>query len=122
MTLVCRGLRGATTASENSKEAILEATRELLTELQKSNSFKLDDIAATFFTTTQDLNAEFPAVAARQMGWEDVPLICGHEMNIPDSLPMCIRVMMLINTNKKPQEMAHLYLREAKNLRSKGIS
>ena len=119
MTLVCRGLRGATTASENTKEAILEATKELLTELQKTNSFELDDIAAIFFTTTQDLNAVFPAAAARQMGWEDVPLICGHEMNIPDSLPMCTRVMLLINTDKKPQEMAHLYLREAKNLRSR---
>ncbi len=118
MTLVSRGLRGATTASENTKEAILEATTELLTELQRANSFELDDIAATFFTTTNDLNSAFPAAAARQMGWENVPLICGHEMNVPDSLPMCIRVMLLINTDKRPQDMAHLYLREAKNLRS----
>ena len=122
MALICRGLRGATTVQENSKEAILEATHELLQELLKANSFQADDVAAAFFTTTQDLNAEFPAVAARQMGWEFVPLICGHEMKVPDSLPLCIRVMILVNTEKRPDEMAHKYLRGAVNLRTVGIS
>ena len=122
MALVCRGLRGATTVQENSKEAILEAAHELLQELLKANSFQADDVAAAFFTTTQDLNAEFPAVAARQMGWEFVPLICGHEMKVPDSLPQCIRVMILVNTEKRPEEMAHKYLRGAVNLRGGGTS
>ena len=83
MAMVCRGIRGATTADENSKEAIIEATKELLAGIVEANSFNTEDVAATFFTTTQDLNAEFPAVGARQMGWVDVPLMCGHEMNVP---------------------------------------
>ena len=73
MAMVCRGIRGATTADENSKEAIIEATKELLAGVVEANSFNTEDVAATFFTTTQDLNAEFPAVGARQMGWVDVP-------------------------------------------------
>lgn len=122
MTLMCRGLRGATTADGNTKEAVLEATHELLQHLVDSNKFSKEDVAATFFTTSPDLNAEFPAVAARQMGWEHVPLMCGHEMTVPDGLPLCIRVMILINTEKSPQEMNHGYLRGAINLRSRGVS
>lgn len=121
MTMV-RGLRGATTARDNTREAVLEATNELLEKLVEANDLKTDDLAATFFTTSPDLNAEFPAVAARQLGWEYVPLICGHEMNVATGLPLCIRVMILVNTEKRPEEMAHLYLRDAKNLRSTGIS
>ena len=122
MTLMCRGLRGATTADGNTKEAVLEATHELLQHLVDSNKFSKEDVAATFFTTSPDLNAEFPAVAARQMGWEHVPLMCGHEMTVPDGLRLCIRVMILINTEKTPQEMKHGYLRGAINLRSRGVS
>ena len=122
MTLMCRGLRGATTADGNTKEAVLEATHELLQHLVDSNKFSKEDVAATFFTTSPDLNAEFPAVAARQMGWEHVPLMCGHEMTVPDGLRLCIRVMILINTEKSPQEMNHGYLRGAINLRSRGVS
>ena len=122
MTLMCRGLRGATTANENTKEAVLEATDELLQHLIESNKFNKEDVAATFFTTSPDLNAEFPAVAARKLGWEHVPLMCGHEMTVPDGLPLCIRVMILINTEKTPQEMKHGYLRGAINLRSRGVS
>ena len=103
MALVCRGLRGATTARDNTKEAILEATRELLERLVEANDLKTEDLAAAFFTTSQDLNAEFPAVAARKMGWEYVPLICGHEMKVPDGLPLCIRVLILVNTEKRPE-------------------
>ena len=114
-----RGLRGATTAHDNTREAVLEATRELLEQLVEANDLRTEDIAATFFTTSPDLNAEFPAVAARQMGWEYVPLICGHEMNVPTGLPLCIRVMALVNTDKTQQEMRHLYLRDAENLRSR---
>ena len=122
MPLVCRGLRGATTVSENTKEAILEATRELLESLVSANDFTTDDVAAAILTTTQDLDAEFPAVAARQMGWEHVALLCGHEMKVPDSLSLCIRVLILVNTEKGQEEMAHQYLRDAKDLRSRGTS
>ncbi|GBD10944.1 Chorismate mutase AroH [bacterium HR23] len=119
--VVCRGIRGATTASANTREAILEATRELLQALVSANALDTKDIAAVIFTTTTDLNAEFPAVAARQMGWETVPLMCSHEMQVPDGLPRCIRVLMLVNTTKGQEEIRHMYLREAVNLRQRGM-
>ena len=119
--MVSRGVRGATTVEGNTKEAILEATRELLDEMIASNGIRPDDTAYAYFTTTHDLNAEFPAVAARQMGWENVPLLCGHEMNVPDALPKCLRILLLINTDKKPEEIVHIYLRGAKNLRARGM-
>ncbi len=115
--MVSRGVRGATTVESNTKEAILQATAELLRAMIDANGIHPDDAAYVYFTTTYDLNAEFPAVAARQMGWEHVPLLCGHEMNVPDALPKCIRILMLVNTDKKPQEIVHVYLRGAKNLR-----
>ena len=122
MAMVCRGIRGATTADENTKEAIIEATKELLAGVVEANSFSTEDVAATFFTTTQDLNAEFPAVGARQMGWVDVPLMCGHEMNVPDAQPLCIRVLVLLNTEKSQKEMSHVYLKGATGLRNRGGS
>ena len=122
MTISCRGIRGATTSVENSTGAILEATREMLEKIVQVNELNLDDIAATFFTTTEDLNAEFPAVGARQLGWENVPLMCGHEIRKPDGLPSCIRVMILVNTAKTPQQIEHVYLRGAVGLRSGEIS
>ena len=115
-----RGVRGATTADANTKQSILHATTEMLTELVEANGIEVDDIAAAHFTTTQDLNAEFPAVAARLMGWEYVALMCGHEMAVPDAQPRCIRVMVLVNTNKSPGELRNVYLREAINLRDRG--
>ncbi len=119
--MASRGVRGATTVESNTKEAILKATKELLQAIIEGNGIHPDDAAYVYFTTTQDLNAEFPAVAARQMGWENVPLMCGHEMNVPDALPQCLRILMLINTDKKPEEIVHIYLRGAKNLRSRGM-
>ncbi|MCS7207783.1 MAG: chorismate mutase [Dehalococcoidia bacterium] len=119
--VVCRGIRGATTASANTREAILEATKELLQALVAANSLDTQDIATAIFTTTTDLNAEFPAVAARQMGWEMVPLLCAHEMQVPDGLPRCIRVLLLVNTTKGQEEIRHIYLREAVNLRRRGM-
>ena len=116
-----RGIRGATTAHSNTSEAILEATKELLDSLIKANDIDLDEVAAVIFTTTQDLNAEFPAVAARQMGWNHVALMCGHEMAVPDAQAQCIRVLILINTDKSPQELSNIYLREAANLKSRGM-
>ena len=117
MALICRGLRGATTVKENTRDAILDATHELLNHLLNSNDLNKNDIAATFFPTTSDVNAEFPAVAAREMGWTHVPLLNSHEMNVPGMLPMCIRVLVLVNTEKQPEEMNHSYLRDASHLR-----
>ena len=119
MTAV-RGLRGATTADSNTRDAILEATRELLRELVEANDVSADDIAAVTFSTTRDLDAEFPAVAARvDLGWTDVAMMCGHEMDVPGGQERCIRVMILVNTDKQPHELKRIYLREAANLRAR---
>ncbi|MBI1885241.1 MAG: chorismate mutase [Chloroflexi bacterium] len=113
----CRGVRGATTVAANSREAVLEATTELLTAMLEANGISADDVASAFFTTTPDLTAEFPAVAARQMGWASVALLCGHEMNVPGSLPMCLRILLHVNTDKRADEIDHVYLRGARALR-----
>jgi len=117
MSMRCRGIRGATTVQANAPEAILEATTELLTELMRANGFQAGDVASAFFTTTRDLNAEFPAVAANRMGWADVALLCGHEMDVPGSLAMCLRVLLHVNTEKQQRELNHIYLRGATVLR-----
>jgi len=101
----------------NTREAILEATRELLTAMVEANQIRVEDIASAIFTTTPDLTAEFPAVAAREMGWTHVALLCGHEMSVPGSLPMCLRVLLHVNTDKRPEEIVHVYLRGARVLR-----
>lgn len=115
--LRCRGIRGAITVSSNTREEMFAATRELLGKLLQANGVPTEEIACIFFTTTTDLNADFPAAAAREMGLNSVPLLCAHEMNVPGSLPRCIRILLLVNTEKKPDEMVHLYLREAIRLR-----
>ncbi len=117
MSIGCRGIRGATTVLENTPEAILDATAELLTELMRANDFEAGDVASAFLTTTRDLNAEFPAVAANRMGWTDVALLCGHEMDVPGSLAMCLRVLLHVNTEKQQHDVKHVYLRGAKVLR-----
>jgi chorismate mutase len=117
MAIRCRGVRGATTVATNTPEAILEATTELLAELMRANDLVVDDLASAFFTTTRDLNAEFPAVAANRMGWTDVALLCGHEMDVPGSLPMCLRVLLHVNTEKGPDQVRHVYLHGARALR-----
>ena len=114
----CRGIRGATTVEANSREAILDAARELLTELVRQNDIRKEDVASAYFTTTPDLNAEFPAVAARNdFGWTNVALMCGHEMSVPGSLAMCLRVMLHVNTDRSQDEVNHVYLRGAALLR-----
>ena len=113
----CRGIRGATIAEENTEEAILEATRELLKHLIRLNDIKPEYIAAATFTTTVDLNAEYPAVAARELGWVDNALLCGHEMNVPKGLKKVIRVMVLVNTDKDIKDIKHVYMKEARQLR-----
>jgi chorismate mutase len=116
--LHCRGIRGAITVPANNKESIIAATKELLKEMAQANSIKVDDIAAIFFTTTPDLNAEFPAAATRELGWpQHLALLCGHEMSVPTALPHCLRVLMLVNTEKGPEEIMHVYLGEAKKLK-----
>ena len=95
----------------------MEATRELLHAIIASNDVQAEDIASAWFTTTTDLTAEFPAVAARELGWIDTALMCGHEMNVPGSLPRCIRVLIHWNTPRRADEIVHVYLREARSLR-----
>jgi chorismate mutase len=115
---ICRGLRGATTATVNEREAILEATRDLLRRLMERNQLVADDIAAAFFTVSDDLNAEYPALAARQLGWTETALMCAREIPVPTTtVQRCIRVLMLINTEKRASEIIHVYLREAVALR-----
>ncbi|MBK9712792.1 MAG: chorismate mutase [Kouleothrix sp.] len=117
MTYACRGIRGATTADANTREAILEATREMLTLLIEENGIEPDDIASAIFSTTPDLNAEFPAAAARQLGWLDTALLCTHEMAVPGSLERCIRVLIHWNTTRRVGEIRHAYIRGASSLR-----
>ena len=117
-----RGIRGATTTKENTRGAIIDATRDLLEKIVSANDLILDDIAAVIFTTTEDLNADFPAQAARQMGWEHVALLNSHEMKVPNSQTMCIRTLLLVNTEKNPQDIVNVYLRDAENLRNRGDS
>ncbi len=116
----CRGIRGAVTVAENKKEDILSATKGLLEKIVKVNGVDLDDVTCILFTTTSDLNAAFPAAAARQLGWTRIPLLCGHEMNVPGSLPKCLRVLVLFNTDKKNEELLHVYLGGAVTLRDEG--
>ena len=117
MPIYCRGIRGATTVEANTREAILEGTRELLLQIIEANDLQADDVASALFTTTPDLNAEFPALAARALGWHDVALMCGHEMATPGALRACIRVLIHWNTPKLQNEIAHIYIRGAVNLR-----
>jgi chorismate mutase len=83
----------------------------------RANGIRSDDVASAHFTTTVDLRATYPALAARQLGWFDAALLCGHEMDVPGSLPRCIRILIHWNTTKTPQEIKHVYLRQAKSLR-----
>lgn len=114
---VCRGVRGAITVTENTAEAILEATREMLEKIINLNGIDQEDVASVIFTTTPDVTAEYPALAARQLGWHDAALMCGHEMNVPKGLRMCIRVLIHWNTTRGLREIQHVYLRGAVSLR-----
>ena len=119
--MAVRGIRGATTTDEDSETAIVDATTELLAQLARENALTAGDIAAVWFTTTPDLTAEFPAAAARRFGWGNVPLLCAHEMAVPvsnpRSLPRCIRVLLLVNTDRPATSMRFVYLRDAEKLR-----
>ncbi len=114
-----RGIRGATTVTDNSQEAIGEAVSELLDVIETQNQLNPEDIVSVTFTATQDLSAIFPAAIARQRPhWEDVPLLDVQQMYVKDSLERCIRVLIHVNTPKPQKEISHVYLRGASNLRS----
>lgn len=113
-----RGIRGATTVVNNEKNEILSATTELLHQIIAENEIVPEDIASVFVTVTQDLTATFPAMAIRQMpGWDLVPLMCSLEIPVEGSLPLCIRLMVMVNTEKSQAEMHHVYLKDAMRLR-----
>jgi chorismate mutase len=115
--MACRGVRGATTVERNEREEILTATRQLLALMLRQNHIKSEDVASAIFTTTPDIDAEFPALAARQLGLLDVPLLCGHEMAVPGSLKLCVRILLHWNTEKAQSQIQHVYVREAERLR-----
>ncbi len=113
-----RGIRGAISVENNSREAIRQATGELIRVIIAKNAINIEDIASAFFTVTNDLNAEFPArIAREELGWENVPMECLWEMDVPDSIKGIIRIMIHLNTSKTQAEIKHIYLKEAIKLR-----
>lgn len=112
-----RGVRGAITVEIDQAEEVLAATRELLRVMKKENEIQVEDIVSVLFSATADIKSVFPAQAARSLGWTQVPLMCFQEMEVPDSLAMCIRVLIHINSDKAQKEIRHVYLKEASNLR-----
>lgn len=113
----CRGVRGATFVPEDTSEAILAATRELLGAIVVANGIATEDIASAFFTTTPDLHSVFPARAARELGWTDVPLLGATEMDKEGGPGKCIRVLLHWNTTRRQDEIVHVYLRGADAMR-----
>ena len=113
-----RGIRGATTVSADEAHLILQATRELLEEiLEENKGMQPEDVASAIFTVTDDLASTFPAQAAREMGWSQVPMLCAREIPVPNSLSRVIRVLVHWNTQIPQSEITHVYLREAVKLR-----
>ena len=113
----CRGIRGATTVDKNTKEDILSAGKELLQKIIEANGLVPENVASAIFTTTPDLDAEFPAASARQLGWSNAALLCAQEMNVPGSLQRCLRILILYNTEKSAEEIVHVYIKGATTLR-----
>ncbi|WP_076757438.1 chorismate mutase [Edaphobacillus lindanitolerans] len=113
-----RGVRGATSICEDGQQHVLEETAELVKEMAEKNGLGPDEIVSVLISTTTDISSAFPAKAVRSMpGWEYVPVMCTHEMNVPGSLPLCIRVLMHANTGKSQKEICHVYRNEAVRLR-----
>lgn len=113
----CRGVRGATTVNANTREAILQETSKLLALMIRFNDIRPADVASAIFTMTTDLNAEFPALAARQLGWLDVPLLCTNEISVAGSLEKCIRILLHWNTDRSQTDITHVYVNDAIKLR-----
>jgi chorismate mutase len=112
-----RAVRGATQVDANNGGAILDATAELVTEVMSRNELSTDDVISVLFTATADLNAEFPALAARKLGFQEVPLLCCTEINVPGGMPRVVRLLMHIETDRARSAMQHVYLRGAAALR-----
>jgi chorismate mutase len=115
--MLCRGVRGATTADANTREAILTATRQLLALMIRVNGIEPADVGSAIFSLTRDLDAEFPALAARQLGWLDVPLLCTYEVDVPGSLRKCVRILIHWNTEKPQHAIVPIYIKDAVKLR-----
>ncbi|WP_085494012.1 chorismate mutase [Paenibacillus aquistagni] len=116
--MLVRGVRGATTVTANDREEILQATTELLHQIVEQNGIEPEFIASIWITVTEDIDAVFPAVAVRSLpGWELVPIMCSVEMPVPGSLPLCVRIMLHVNTTKGQADIQHVYLNEAAKLR-----
>ena len=116
--MTTRGVRGATVAAENTSQAILAATQELLLAMLEANpGLQADDLASAFFTVTDDLDANYPALAARGIGWHLVPMLCAREIPVPTGIPRVIRVLLHWNTVQPQSETRHVYLHEAARLR-----
>ena len=115
--MLCRGVRGATIVEKNTRESILAASRELLQKIVEANDIVADTVACAIFTTTSDLNAAFPAAAARQIGWSNVALLGTQEANVPDGMKMCLRILVLFNTDKEASSIKHVYLKNTEILR-----
>ena len=112
-----RGIRGAVNIATNTKEEILTKSRELLEAIVRENKIQAEDIACAIFTLTPDLNADFPAYAARQLGWRDVPLMCARELDVPEAMEKVIRVLLLVNSTTPPSKIKHQYLGDTPKLR-----
>jgi len=110
-------IRGATQVETNTREEILDATTELVTEVMTRNELTTDDVISVLFTATPDLTAEFPALAARKLGFHEVPLLCASEIDVPHALPRVIRLMAHVETPKPRSDIQHVYLRGATVLR-----
>ena len=116
--MLSRGVRGAITLKTNTKEEIKSATVELLNKMLKENEIDTKDISFAIFTLTEDINADFPAKYAREnCGFNKVPMMCYHELDVPNSLKKCLRILLNINTQKTQDEIKHIYLKDAKKLR-----
>ena len=115
--MLVRGVRGATTFENNTRDEILTATRQLFALMIRLNGIEKEYVASAMFSVTTDLNAEFPALAARQLGWLDVPLLCTYEIDVTGSLKKCIRILINWNTEKSQPDIKHVYIKDAVRLR-----
>lgn len=115
--MLVRGVRGATTVENNTRDEILTATRQLFALMIRLNGIETEMAASAMFSVTTDLNAEFPALAARQLGWLEVPLLCTYEIDVPGSLRKCIRILINWNTEKSQRDIKHVYIKDAVRLR-----
>ncbi|PDP88709.1 chorismate mutase [Glycomyces fuscus] len=115
--MAVRAIRGAVQVDADEREQVLEATAELVSEVMRRNALETDDVISVLFTATPDLNSEFPALAARRLGFSDVPLMCATEIAVPHALPRVVRLMAHVETDRPRSELQHVYLRGAQALR-----